>query len=137
MTIYCRGVRGATTVDVNTREAILLATGELLWFLIEENGIEPDDVASAYFTTTRDLDAEFPALAARKLGWQDVALICGHEMQVPGSLERCIRVLLHWNTEKTAAEVCHVFIRGARNLRPDREALRDIPEVPTPRFSLE
>lgn len=136
-TTYCRGIRGATTVDDNSRDAILLATGELLWFLIEENGLEPRDVASAYFTTTRDLDAEYPALAARKLGWLDVALLCGHEMEVPQGLARCIRVLIHWNTSKQADEVRHVYIRGARNLRPDQEALRDIPEVPVPRFSLE
>ena len=134
--LTCRGIRGATTAEENSREAILLSTGELLWYLIERNGIAPDDLASGYFTTTRDLDAEFPALAARKLGWHDVALLCGHEMQVPGSLDRCIRVLLHWNTTKTAAEIQHVFIRGARNLRPDQQSLLELPEVPVPRFDL-
>ncbi|REJ86299.1 MAG: chorismate mutase [Acidobacteria bacterium] len=135
--VQCRGVRGATTVEENSRSAILLATGELLWYLIERNGIVPDDVASAYFTTTRDLDAEFPALAARKLGWLDVALICGHEMEVPGALSQCIRVLLHWNTTRTAKEIEHVYIRGARDLRPDQQALLELPDVPIPRFDLD
>ncbi|HUP24172.1 MAG TPA: chorismate mutase [Thermoanaerobaculia bacterium] len=137
VTLVCRGVRGATTVDTDSREAILLATGELLWLMVERNGIVPDDVASAIFTTTPDLAAEYPALAARKLGWHDVALLCGHEMHVPHGLERCIRVLLHWNTSRTAKEVEHIYIRGARNLRPDQQALVDVPEVPVPRFALD
>jgi chorismate mutase len=120
MTVRCRGIRGATTSEANTREAILAATRELLEQLIERNGIYPDDIASAIFTTTTDLDAEFPAVAARALGWSDTALLCGHEMYVPGSLRSCIRVLIHWNTERRADEVVHVYIRGATNLRPDR-----------------
>jgi chorismate mutase len=133
----CRGVRGATTVDDDSREAILLATGELLWLMVERNDIDPDDVASAIFTTTPDLVAEYPALAARKLGWQDVALLCGHEMNVPHGVPRCIRVLLHWNTTRTAREIEHIYIRGARNLRPDQQALVDVPAVPVPRFELD
>jgi chorismate mutase len=120
MTIRCRGIRGATTCEANTREAILTATSELLQILIERNGIHPDDIASAIFTTTTDLDAEFPAVAARALGWSDTALLCGHEMHVPGSLRSCIRVLVLWNTERRADEVVHVYIKGATNLRPDR-----------------
>lgn len=120
MTIRCRGIRGATTCEANTREAILAATHELLELLIARNGIQPDDIASAIFTTTTDLDAEFPAVAARALGWIDTALLCGHEMHVPGSLRSCIRVLIHWNTERTANELVHVYINGATNLRPDR-----------------
>jgi chorismate mutase len=118
--ILCRGVRGATTVEHNTREAILSATRELLTRMVEANGIQPDDVASAIFTTTPDLSAEYPALAARQLGWHNVALLCTHEMAVPHGLKHCIRVLLHWNTEKLASEVQHVYIRSAVNLRPDR-----------------
>ena len=117
--MFCRGVRGATTVESNTREEILRATHQLLALMIRQNGIEPCMIGSALFSTTVDLDAEFPALAARQLGWLDVPLMCGHEMAVPGSLQRCIRVLLHWNTEKTAAEIKHVYIRGATALRPD------------------
>lgn len=116
----CRGVRGATTADANTSEEILRATRQLLALMVRQNGIQPEDVASAIFTTTPDLDAEFPALAARQLGWLDVALMCQHELDVPGSLRRCIRILIHWNTEKPPSEVVHVYIRGAGNLRPDR-----------------
>ncbi len=123
MQVRCRGVRGATTCDENSRDAILEATRELVSLLIEANGIHPDDIASAIFTTTPDLNAEFPAVAARELGWLDTALLCGHEMYVPGSLQRCIRVLVHWNTERRANEVVHVYIRGAKQLRPERAAM--------------
>ena len=119
----CRGVRGATTADANTSEAILEATRQLLALIIRQNGVEPEDVASAIFTTTPDLDAEFPALAARQLGWLHVALMCGHELEVPGSLPRCVRVLLHWNTDLPADQVVHVYIKGAAKLRPDRSEL--------------
>ncbi len=115
-----RGVRGATTAEANTREAILAATRELLCLMIEANHIQPDDVASAIFTTTIDLNADYPALAARALGWHDVALMCMHEMAVPHGLRQCIRILLHWNTEVAAREVKHVYLRGAVSLRPDR-----------------
>lgn len=120
MTTYCRGIRGATTCEENTRAAILEATRDLLEQLIAANDLRHEDIASAIFSTTPDLNAEFPAVAARHLGWLDTALICTHEMAVPGALARCIRVLLHWNTERTAHEVVHVYIRGAVNLRPER-----------------
>lgn len=123
MTYACRGIRGATTADANTREAILAATREMLALLIEQNRLQPDDIASAIFSTTPDLNAEFPAVAARDLGWVDTALLCTHEMAVPGSLPRCIRVLIHWNTSCRADEVRHVYIRGARSLRPERAVL--------------
>jgi len=122
----CRGVRGATTADANTREAILEATRQLLALMIRRNGIRPEDVASAIFTTTTDLNAEFPALAARQLGWTNVALMCFHELDVPGSLRKCIRILIHWNTDKPAHEIQHVYIKGAANLRPD---LSELPPV--------
>jgi chorismate mutase len=122
----CRGIRGATTAEANNSEAILKAARELLALMIRQNGVAPEDVASAIFTTTVDLDAEFPALAARQLGWINVALICGHELDVPGSLRHCIRVLLHWNTEKPASEIVHVYIKGAERLRTD---LADLPPV--------
>jgi chorismate mutase len=115
-----RGVRGATTAEANSREAILAATHELLRLMIEANQIDPDDVASAIFTTTIDLNADYPALAARALGWHDVALMCMHEMNVPHGLQMCVRVLLHWNTGVAACDVKHVYINGAVNLRPDR-----------------
>jgi chorismate mutase len=115
----CRGVRGATTVAANTREEILSATRQLVALMVRRNNIDRKDVASAIFTTTPDLDAEFPALAARQLGWLDVPLLCGHEMTIPGSLPRCIRVLVHWNTELMQSEIQHIYIRDAVKLRPD------------------
>jgi chorismate mutase len=118
----CRGIRGATTVDANTREAIFQATRELLSQMVLANDVQPDEVASVFFTTTRDLNADFPALAAREMGWNDVALLCAHEMDVPGSLPMCLRILLHVNTEKRAEEIVHVYLRGARALRPDKNA---------------
>ena len=121
-----RGVRGATTVPENSRDEILKATRELLALMIRRNGIQSEDVASAIFTTTTDLDAEFPALAARQLGWLDVALLCTHELDVPGSLRRCIRILLHWNTDKAASEIVHVYIRDAVALRPDRSKYPEV-----------
>jgi chorismate mutase len=115
-----RGIRGATTADANTKEAILEATTELLQALIEQNGLHRDDVASAFFTTTPDLDAEFPALAARlKFGWTHVALMCAHEIDVPGSLPMCVRILLHVNTGKAQDEVKFVYLRGAMALRQE------------------
>ena len=94
--------------------------------MIRFNGIKPEDVSSAIFTTTIDLNAAFPALAARQLQWTDVALMCGHELDVPGSLRKCIRILVNWNTTKTAAEIRHVYIKGASKLRPERA---DLPPV--------
>jgi chorismate mutase len=117
--MFCRGVRGATTVAENTREEILTATRQLVALMVRRNEIDRRDVASAIFTTTPDLDAEFPALAARQLGWLDVPLLCSHEMAIPGSLSRCIRVLVHWNTDKPQSEIQHVYIREAEKLRPD------------------
>lgn len=125
MGMRCRGIRGATTVDVNTPEAILEATSELLAEIMRANDLLIDDVASAYFTTTRDLNAEFPAVAANKLGWTDVALLCGHEMEIPGSLPMCLRILLHVNTEKAARDLTQVYLRGATVLRPDRTFTND------------
>jgi chorismate mutase len=117
--MQCRGVRGATTIARNDREEILLATRQLLALMIRQNGIDPRDVASALFSTTPDIDAEFPALAARQLGWLDVPLLCGHEMSVPGSLPLCIRVMILWNTSKAQNEIEHIYVRDANRLRPD------------------
>jgi chorismate mutase len=119
----CRGVRGATTITRNGRDEILSATRQLLALMIRRNGIESRDVASALFSTTPDIDAEFPALAARQLGWLDVPLLCGHEMAVPGSLPLCIRVMIHWNTDKPQNEIEHIYVRDANRLRPDLSKL--------------
>ncbi|MCP5094453.1 MAG: chorismate mutase [Chloroflexi bacterium] len=120
----CRGVRGAITVNHNEPEEILAATRELLQRIIAANGMLIDDIASVYFTTTVDLNSSYPAAAARQLGWQDVALMCAHEMNVPESLPRCIRVMIHWNTVRAPKEIAHVYLREARSLRPDR---KDVP----------
>lgn len=117
--MYCRGIRGATTVERNDREEILAATTELLQLLVVHNDLQVEDIASVIFTVTQDLDAEFPALAARDLlGWTETALMCAREIPVPGSLDKCIRVLLHVNTERSIAEMQHIYIRGAASLRP-------------------
>jgi len=116
--MYCRGIRGATTVERNDQEEILAATTELLQLLVLHNDLQTEDIASAIFTVTDDLNAEFPAVAARDLGWTEIALMCARELPVPGSLDQCIRVLLHVNTERSAAEIQHIYIRGAVSLRP-------------------
>ena len=115
----CRGVRGATTADENTEEAVLKATRELLALMIRKNQIDVQDVASAIFSTTKDVDAAFPALAARQLGWIDVPLLCTHEISVPGSLNACVRILIHWNTDKAQSEIEHIYIKEAARLRPE------------------
>jgi len=127
--LYCRGIRGATTVEHNTREEILAATTEMLQILIQRNALQAEDIASAIFSVTDDLDAEFPALAARKLGWTEVALMCSREIPVPHSLRKCIRVLLHVNTMRSAAEIQHVYIHGAVTLRPTFSQNHELPEV--------
>ncbi|PKN82883.1 MAG: chorismate mutase [Chloroflexi bacterium HGW-Chloroflexi-9] len=114
-----RGIRGATTVATNTREAILAATHELLTRIVEANEVDPDLVASIIFSTTPDLNAEFPAVAAREQGYTMVALSCVHEMNVPGSLAKCLRILMHVNTDRPVGEIKHIYLRGARALRRD------------------
>ena len=116
---WCRGLRGATTVEQNDALEIVDATRELLTAIVDANGIHPDDVASIIFTTTPDLNATFPAVAARELGWTHVPLLCAHEMDVPGALRGVIRILMHVNTEKSARELTHVYLRRARELRPE------------------
>ncbi|MEM6978915.1 MAG: chorismate mutase [Planctomycetota bacterium] len=119
----CRGVRGATTVSQDDRDEILRSTTQLLALMIRRNDIQTSDLASAIFTVTKDLQSEFPALAARQLGWLEVPLLCGYEVSVERSLPRCIRVLLHWNTDKAQSEIQHVYIRDAVALRPDLSKL--------------
>ncbi|MFM7072615.1 MAG: chorismate mutase [Planctomycetota bacterium] len=121
--MHCRGVRGATTVSADTRDEVLAATRQLLALMIRLNDIRPEDVGSAIFSTTEDINAEFPALAARQLGWNDVPLLCTHELNVPGSLPLCIRVLVMWNTPRSQADIRHVYIKGAVRLRPDLSQL--------------
>jgi len=117
--MWCRGIRGATLVAANTKENVLAATKELLQQMIESNQVEKEMVACALFTTTPDLDAEFPALAARQLGWTEVPLLCSQEMGVPNSLPRCLRILILFNTEKKTEEIIHVYVKGAEVLRQE------------------
>lgn len=113
-----RGIRGATTADSNTKEAILGATSELLQTLVDSNDIDVDDIAFVQFTTTADLNAEFPAMAARLLmGWEYVALMSGNEMNVSDAVEMCIRVMLLVNTDKAPHELNRAYLKGAKNLR--------------------
>ena len=123
-----RGIRGAITVDANDAGAIVAATGELLDELVRLNGLDPEEVAFAYFTTTPDLDAEFPALAARRRGWVDVPLLCGHDMAVrqpnPRGVAMCIRVLLLYNTDRRQSDMRHAYLRGATAIKRDLDAVR-------------
>lgn len=115
-----RGIRGATTAKTDQPAAIAEATRELLNAILSANpGMLPQDLASALFTVTDDLSAAYPAAAARELGWTDVPLICAREIPVPGGLPRCIRVLLHWNTELPQSAIHHVYLGEATALRPD------------------
>jgi chorismate mutase len=123
--VPCRGVRGATTVETNSAAEILGATRQLLAQMVAANDIEIADVASVFFTATPDLTAAFPAQAARDLGWHQVPLLDAQEILVPGSLPRCVRVLVHWNTAKSQAEVRHIYLSEAVRLRPDLQESRD------------
>lgn len=115
-----RGIRGATSVAEDVPEQILAATRELLEEVLKSNCItEFDEIVSAIFTTTPDLTATFPAEAARAIGMRLVPLLCASEIAVPGSLPRCVRVLLHVNTDKPQCEMVHVYLREAKRLRPD------------------
>jgi chorismate mutase len=121
----CRAIRGAITVEKDSAAAILAATRELLARIVEANEVQIEDLASAYFTATPDLSAAFPARAARQLGWQRVALLDAQAIPVPGSLPRCVRVLIHWNCDKPQAAIRHVYLHGAASLRPDLQGGED------------
>ena len=114
------GIRGATVAEANTPEAILAATRDLLLSLQEANpDLEPDNIASVLFTVTEDLTGVYPAQAARQLGWHHVPLMCAREIPVPGSLSRCVRILIHWNTELSQDRIHHVYLKDAHYLRPE------------------
>jgi len=115
----CLGIRGAINVESNTEPAVLAAARQLLQEMAAQNQLEPSDLSAAFFTVTQDLNAAYPARAAREMGWDLVPLMCMQEMNVPGSLPLCLRVLLLWNTEKTQDQVHHVYLGSARALRPD------------------
>ena len=115
----CRGIRGATTADDNTREAIFAATEDLFQKIVGDNDVEEGQVAATFFTTTPDLNAAFPATAVRHMGWNQTAMLCGHEMAVPDGLPRCIRILILVNTDREPEELVHVYLKGAVDLRSD------------------
>jgi chorismate mutase len=123
-----RGLRGATVAEADTPEAIRAAARELLEALAAANALDAADIASVIFSVTPDLTAEPPARAARDLGWDEAAIMCLAEMPVPGGPPRCIRVLIHWNTDKRPAEVRHVYLHAAGQLRPDRAARNGRPD---------
>ncbi|HET9051310.1 MAG TPA: chorismate mutase [Candidatus Dormibacteraeota bacterium] len=128
MTAAVRGIRGATTVEADVPAQIVDATRELLERLADANAIQPEEVAGAWFTTTPDLRSEFPAVAARQMGWVDVPLICGHEMDVPydnpRSIPRCVRVMILLNTDRAQNEMSFVYLRGARAIQEELERAR-------------
>ncbi|HEV8338081.1 MAG TPA: chorismate mutase [bacterium] len=130
--MHIRGIRGATTAPANTAEAILEATRELLAAIVDENRVEADEIAAVLFTCTEDLTAAFPAEAGRALGWADVPLITAREIDVPGAVARCIRVLIFWNTPLSQEEVAHIYLRGAESLRPDLARSTRRGRAPTP-----
>ncbi len=114
-----KAIRGATTVNVNSADEIYTATSELLKEMTEQNGIDKDDIISVIFSVTPDLNAAFPAVAARQMGWTKTAMMCTYEIDVPGSLRKCIRVMMHIETDKSSDELKYVYLREAKSLRPD------------------
>jgi chorismate mutase len=123
-----RGIRGATTAEANTAEAITEATQELLVELTRLNDLDKDEICFCYFTTTHDLTAEFPAYAARRLGWLEVPLLCGHDMDVPlpnpRAMPGCIRILLLYNTAKPQSAMRFAYLRGAKAIKADLDSLK-------------
>jgi chorismate mutase len=117
--VAVRAIRGAVQIDANERTAVLDGTTELVTEVMTRNGLGPDDVISVVFTATPDLTAEFPALAARKIGFQDVPLLCASEIDVPGAMPRVVRLLMHVETRRPRAALQHVYLRGAAALRLD------------------
>lgn len=121
----CRGIRGATGVRANDASSILAATRELLEQIVAANDLLVKDLVSVIFTATPDLDAAYPARAAREMGWVNTPLLCMQEMAVAGRLNRCIRVLAHWNTNLEPEQIQHIYLGEARVLRPDLAKERD------------
>jgi chorismate mutase len=115
----CRGIRGATGVSANDASSILAATRELLEQIVAANDLLVKDLVSVIFTATPDLDAAYPARAAREMGWVNTPLLCVQEMAVAGRLNRCIRILVHWNTNLEPDQIQHIYLDEARVLRPD------------------
>ena len=115
-----RGVRGAISVTQDEVDEVLAATRRLLLTIVEQNGINSEDLASVWLTTTPDITSCFPAIAARQIGWVDVPLICAHEMSVKGGMPLVVRVMMHWNTTKSQKEINHIYLGETVKLRPDK-----------------
>ena len=124
----CRGIRGATTASQNTPDAIMEATQELLRALVAANNVQPEDIASAIFTVTPDLNAAFAPRAAREMGWNNVPLLSAVEVEAPTGLPLCVRVLIHWNTDRPPYDIRHIYLRAAVKLRPDLQGEFTLPE---------
>ena len=130
-----RAIRGATQLENDVREHMLERVAEMVRDVIESNSLEVDDFISIIFTATSDLVSEFPAYAARRLGFGDVPLICARELEIEGSMPRVVRMLAHVETDLPKADITHVYLHGAANLRRDLTRVREVPDVNTPRES--
>jgi chorismate mutase len=126
-----RAVRGATQLETDTREHMLERVAEMVRDVMESNDLAVDDFISIIFTATSDLVSEFPAYAARVLGFDDVPLICARELEIEGSMPRCVRMMAHIETDLSRADVTHVYLHGAANLRRDLTKVREVPDMPT------
>ena len=125
-----RAIRGATQLEEDTREHMLERVAEMVTDVLEANALAVDDFISIVFTATSDLTSEFPAYAARLLGFDDVPLICARELEIEGSMPRVVRMLAHVETHLSRAEITHVYLHGAANLRRDLTPVREVPDAP-------
>lgn len=126
-----RAVRGATQLEQDTREQILGRVTELVQQVMDANGLQVDDFISVIFTATSDLHAEFPAYAARRLGFGEIPLICARELEIEGSMPRVVRLMAHVETELPRSDVTHVYLHGASALRSDLTRVRSVPDEPS------
>jgi chorismate mutase len=123
-----RAVRGATQLDTDEREHMLERVAEMVTDVMTSNGLEVDDFISVIFTATSDLVSEFPAYAARQLGFGEVPLICARELEIAGSMPRCVRMMAHVETDLPRADITHVYLHGAATLRSDLTRVRSVPD---------
>lgn len=125
-----RAVRGATQLESDVREHMLDRVAEMVLDVMESNGLTVDDFISVVFTATGDLHSEFPAYAARRLGFGEVPLICARELEIEGSMPRVVRMMAHVETDLPRADITHVYLHGAANLRRDLTRVREVPDEP-------
>ena len=128
MPVSVRAVRGATQLDVDDREQMLERVSEMVLDVMSSNGLEVDDFISVIFTATSDLVSEFPAYAARRLGFGEIPLICARELEIDGSMPRCVRMMAHVETDLPRADITHVYLHGAAALRSDLTRVRSVPD---------